>query len=47
MLADCFLGDDDNIDSSGEDAGAGFDSIESRRHELCLLLCLQYVPFCR
>ena len=47
VLADWFLGDDDGRDSSDEDAGAGFDPMKSRRHELCLLLCIQYVPFCR
>ena len=47
VLADWFLGDDNDRDSSDEDAGAGFDSIESRRHELCLLLCVRYVPFWR
>ena len=35
MLADSFFGDNNDRGSSGEDAGAGFDSMKSRRVELC------------
>ena len=34
VLADWFLGDDNDSDSSDEDAGAGFDSMKSRHNEL-------------
>ena len=48
VLADWFFGDDNDRDSSDdEDAWAGFNSMDSRRHELCLLLCVRYVPFWR
>ena len=35
VLVDLFLGDDDDKDSSDEDAGAGFNSMKLRRLELC------------
>ena len=40
VLADWFLGENNDEDSSNEDAGAGFDSLELRCHDMsCAFFC--------